>query len=189
MKVRALMSLLVGSGLVLSGCSGDDPVTPTDIDLGPQLVGAPGVAVTFAADLGGLGPGIPVNAGECLKVTGDGKTHFNHCIFLGPVAGDLENPAPDAVTFVLTGVQDAQGNGNGQGSFILKDVTWHSPTGDLTGTFEGSGQIKGTFGLQAGKLHGHGTGGDFKGLQLWGDVQEQGAPPGASVITVTGRIR
>jgi len=189
MKCKALIPLLVGSGLIFFGCSTDQPVSPTDVDGGPQLVvGAPGTPVVFEVDLGGLGPGIPINPGECLRVTGDGTTHFNHCIFLGPVGGELENPAPDAAEIILTGVQDAQGNGQGQASFTFH-ATWHSPSGNLTGTFEGNAQIKGTFGLQSGKLHGHGTEGDLLGMQMWGDVQEQGEAPGASVITVTGTIR
>ncbi|UCF20944.1 MAG: hypothetical protein JSU87_05980 [Gemmatimonadota bacterium] len=189
MKPNALISLLVGSGLMLSGCSGDEPVSPTDVDAGPQLVvGAPGTPVEFDVFLGGLGPGIPTNPGECIHVTGDGKTHFNHCIFLGPVGGELENPAPGAAVVILTGVQDAQGNGQIAASFTFT-ATWHSPSGDLTGTFEGNVQATGTFGLQSGRLHAHGTGGDFSGLQLWGDFQEPGPPPGTSLILVTGTIR
>ncbi len=189
MRCRALIPLLVASGLILAGCSGDEAVSPTDVDVGPQLVvGAPGTPVEFEVNLGGLGPGIPINPGECLRVTGDGTTHFNNCIFLGPIQGDLENLAADAAVATLTGVQDAEGNGPGAGSFIF-NVTWHSPSGDLTGTFEGNLQIESTFGLVEGKLHGRGTSGDLMGLQMWADAQEQGSPPGASVFTVTGTIR
>ncbi|UCF20943.1 MAG: hypothetical protein JSU87_05975, partial [Gemmatimonadota bacterium] len=139
--------------LTLAACGGDEPVSPTDADVGPQLVvGAPGTPVEFEVDLGGLGPGIPINPGECISFTGDGMTHFNHCIFLGPIRGDLENPAPDAAVVILTGVQDAEGGSQGQGSFTFT-ATWHSPSGDLTGTLEGNLQLKGTLYVQAGKLH------------------------------------
>ncbi len=191
MKYRFLVAALAGTAFAISGCQDSGPVSPESLpaELGPSPTGAPGTAVEFEVNLGGLGPGVPINPGECIRVTGDGTTHFNHCIFLGPVGGELENPATDAAVVILTGVQDAQGNGQGQASFTLNAVTWHSPSGDLTGTFEGNAQIKGTYGVQVGKLHARGTGRDLIGLQMWGDVQEQGPPPGTSVITVTGSIR
>lgn len=189
MKNRFLIPAVVGVAFVISGCVGDQPGSPTDVDVGPHMVvGAPGTPVEFEVFLGGLGPGIPINPGECIKVTGDGMTHFNHCIFLGPITGDLVNPAPDAAMVNITGVQDAQGNGQLAGSFTFT-ATWDSPSGNLTGTFEGNVQATGTLGLQVGKLHARGTGGDLKGLQMWGDLEEPGPPPGTSLILVTGTIR
>lgn len=181
--VASLSGCLILAVLV-TGCS--EPLTSESVDVAPfQLVGAPGTPVVYQID---LRPGVPINYMDCLRVDNSGTTHFHKCEFPVAVGGDLEDPAPSAGIWILSGDQDAQGNGTGGGPFGFT-ATWHSPYGDLTGSFEGHAEVKWVSGIGIGKLHGRGTGGEFWGLQMWGDAEEQGPPPGNYVVAVTGSIR
>lgn len=193
MKRRLLMLALVGATLAIAGCQDSAPLSPAPEpgNVSPALAGAPGIPVKFYSD---VGPGQAENP-ECLRDISAGITLIHECEIRARLPrrgdGDIGNPLPDAMVWIVTGKQDSEGNGRGVGLFHMYNATWYSGSRELTGDFEGNAVIEWTEGLGEGILHARGTGGDFWGMQMWGDFSEQEDPTGTGnfVVTVTGTIR
>ncbi|MCI0693056.1 hypothetical protein L0337_13750 [candidate division KSB1 bacterium] len=175
---RIFVLIAFGFTLMFLACSEQTPTAP-DFKQSEQETGvaalAKGRSTRFAAEVD-LSDGI-LNP-ECLEVFPDGSVKLNGCQLAGPVTKDLKGTA----TAIVTGRQDAVGNGRFRGTLTL-DVSM----GDLSGTFEGRFQGKWTAGIAEGKIKAQGTGG-FEGMKMKATFLEQGDPPGTSVYTVTGRI-
>lgn len=169
--------------IMITGCSqieGPTASKETQASAGEQSLQKANdddVKGTLFTALVDLSAGI-LNAETCLEVFPDGSVKFNDCELAGPVTGDLEGTA----TLILTGKQDAVGDGRFRATFTM-DVSM----GDLSGTFEGRVKGKFTAGIAEGKLKARGTGG-FEGMKMRATGLEQGDPPGNLVIKVTGRI-
>jgi hypothetical protein len=171
-----------GMALMLWACS-ENPSTP-DLTQSEQESGVAALAkrgsTRFAAEVDFSGP--IANLATCLSRTPN-SLQFNGCELNGPVRGDL---AGTAVAF-FTGFQtpitsNLSGDGKAGGPLTLT-VTWRG----ISGTFEGSFKGKWRAGVFTGKAKARGAGG-FEGMKLRANVQEQGASPGTSVFTITGRI-
>lgn len=180
---RIFVLFAFGVALMLSACSEQTPSAP-DLTQSEQGTGvaalAKGGSIPFAAEVDLSGP--IVNLATCLSRTPN-SLQFNGCELNGPVRGDLVGTA---VAF-LTGFQKPVTNnlsGDGKaGGLITLRVTWRG----ISGTFEGSFKGKWKAGVFTGETKARGTGG-FEGMKMRATVQEQGAPPGTTVFTITGRI-
>lgn len=183
MKKGTLIPLLLAVTFAAYSCQERDPLSPkrSGDDNAPMYSATPkGEPFSALEYLPFAGPP------ECVRLTPQGKTLLIQCRFQGHISGDLENPAPDAVVVEGVGDLDANGNGRGRGGFTLT-ATW--VTKGLSGTFEGHFEGVFTLGIFAGKVHGHGVSGDFRGMQLRATVQELGPPPGNDFYVLSGTIR
>ena len=179
MKNRSFAPVALGAALMLCGCGEAGPVSPdlTQNELTPLLSKAgAGTAFTATVPLAVVDPG-------AITPLPNGSIHIRGQVQQGPVTGDLENTATDAVTVVVSAKVDAGGSGPAHGSFTIADAC-HATLG--CGTFEGRFKGRNTGGLFADKFKGRGVSGDFLGMRITGTFEE--TTPVSNVFTLTGTI-